>query len=83
MERGYGSNRFVSFVTTFGRNPLFFYLVHLWLYRFRLPRQMPPFYFSLSQTVVVWGVGLIVLRFLTDKYAGFKRTHQTSFLRYI
>jgi uncharacterized membrane protein len=83
MEKGYGSNRIVSFVTTFGRNPLFFYLVHLWLYRFRLPRQMPPFYFSLSQTVVVWGVGLIVLRFLTDKYAGFKRTHPTSFLRYI
>ena len=83
MEKGCESNRFVSFVTTFGRNPLFFYLVHLWLYRFRLPGQMPPFYFSLSQTVAVWGVGLIVLWFLTDKYARFKRVHPTSFLRYI
>jgi uncharacterized membrane protein len=81
--KGHQSSRVISFVTTFGRNPLFFYLVHLWLYRFRLPGQVPLFYLTLAQTVVVWGVGLCILWLLTARYEGLKRTHPNSLLRYI
>jgi uncharacterized membrane protein len=80
---GYESNKVTSFVTTFGRNPLFFYLVHLWLYRFRLPGQLPPFYLTLPQTVVIWGIGLIILHFVTDRYAGLKKSYPGSLLRFI
>lgn len=83
MEKGYSSNRLVSFITSFGRNPLFFYLVHLWLYRFRAPKAMPPIYLTLPQTLVAWGAGLIVLYFLTNRYAGLKATYPNSLLRYI
>jgi len=83
MKNGYASNRFVSFITVFGKNPLFFYLVHLWLYRFRPPGQMPPIYLSLPQTLVAWGAGLIVLWFLTKKYSELKRAYPGALLRYI
>ena len=83
MEKGYGSNRLISIITSFGRNPLFFYLVHLWLYRFRAPKTMPPLYLTLPQTLVAWGTGLVVLYFLTNKYAGLKAAYPDSLLRYI
>ena len=82
-QKGYNDNRLIAGIRLFGRNPLFFYLVHLWLYRFRLPGQMPSFYLSIPQTVIVWAVGLVVLWIITGRYEIFKRAHPESLLRYI
>jgi uncharacterized membrane protein len=83
IEKGYEANRLVSIITLFGRNPLFFYLVHLWLYRFRAPKTTPPVYLTIPQTLIAWSMGLITLWFLTKKYAGLKAAHPNSLLRYI
>jgi len=70
-------------VFAFGRNPLFFYLVHLWLFRMRLPGPyQPPFYLQMLQTFLFWLVGLVVLWQLCIRYERLKRTHP-RFLQYI
>ncbi len=82
-EKGYTDNRLVAGINLFGRNPLFFYLIHLWLYRFRPPGQMPPIYLTIPQTLVVWAAGLVVLWYLTGRYEALKRAHPESLLRFI
>ena len=82
-EKGYIEERLIPGIRVFGRNHLFFYLVHLWLYRFRLPGQIPPFYLTIPQTLVFWGVGLEVLWFLSGHFERLKRRHLDSVLRYI
>lgn len=71
-------------IHTFGRVPLFFYLVHLWLYRVR-PGWMarPPFYMDLLPTVAFWLVGLFILWRLCIRYERLKRSHPDSLLQYI
>jgi uncharacterized membrane protein len=80
-------NGITGVILTFGRNPLFFYLTHLWLYRFRLPTLLrpeppPPFYLEMWQTLIFWFLGLIVLCQLCIRYEKLKRTHP-RFLQYI
>jgi uncharacterized membrane protein len=71
-------------ILAFGRNPLFFYLTHLWLYRVRAGWiQRPVFYLDLQTTLVFWLVGLIVLWRLCMRYEKFKRSHPDSLLQYI
>jgi len=71
-------------ILAFGRNPLFFYLTHLWLYRVRAGWiQRPVFYLDLQTTLVFWLVGLIVLWRLCMRYEKFKRSHPGSLLQYI
>lgn len=82
-DRGYTRNRIASSILVFGRDPLFFYLVHLWLYRLRPPGQMPPIYLTLPQTFVVWAAGLLVLQFLTSRFAAWKREHPDSMYSFI
>ncbi|UCD45640.1 MAG: DUF1624 domain-containing protein [Candidatus Bathyarchaeota archaeon] len=71
-------------ILTFGRNPLFFYLTHLWLYRVRpgwTPRTV--FYLDLQTTILFWLVGLYILWRLCLRYEKFKRSHPDSLLQYI
>ncbi|MCW3978297.1 MAG: heparan-alpha-glucosaminide N-acetyltransferase domain-containing protein [Candidatus Bathyarchaeota archaeon] len=71
-------------ILAFGRNPLFFYLTHLWLYRVRAGWiQRPVFYLDLNATLVFWLVGLIVLWRLCLRYEKLKRSHPDSLLQYI
>ena len=87
-KRGLLENRLVSGVLTIGRNPLFFYLVHLWLYRARWPdyaptNGIPPFFRDLPETLLFWGVGIVVLYFLCREYEKLKRKYPRPILQYI
>ena len=77
-------NGITGVILTFGRNPLFFYLTHLWLYRLRAGWvQRPVFYLDLNTTIVFWLIGLYVLWRLCLRYEKFKRSHRDSLLQYI
>jgi len=71
-------------ILTFGKVPLFFYCVHLWLYRLRpgwVPRR--PFQMDLIGVAVFWIAGLLVLWRLCLRYEKLKRSHPDSLLQYI
>jgi uncharacterized membrane protein len=70
-------------ILQFGRTPLFFYLIHLWLYRLRLPNTPPLFYMPMLPTLGLWLLGLIMLYELCKRYEVFKRAHPDSILQYI
>jgi len=55
---------------------------HLWLYRLRLPGVPVPFHLNLTQTLVLWAVGLVALWMLCSRYEEIKRRYP-RFLRYI
>ena len=71
-------------ILTFGKVPLFFYCVHLWLYRIR-PGWMTqrPFYLDLVSTGVFWLLGLFVLWRLCIRYEHLKRNNPDSLLQYM
>ena len=83
QERGWSNRSLPGVMNTLGRNPLFFYLTHLWLYRLRLPGVPAPFYLDLWQSLAFWLVGLVVLWQLTARFERLKRAHPGSLLRYI
>jgi uncharacterized membrane protein len=75
-------------ILVFGRNALFFYVVHLWLYRFNWPSftpgaYVPPFYLGLGETLLFWGVGLIILWQLCLRYEKLKRQYPKPILQFI
>lgn len=83
QDRGWSDKGVSGIIHTYGRNPLFFYLVHLWLYRMRPPGPyQPPFYLQMPQTFVFWLVGLVVLWQLCARYERLKRAHP-RFLQYL
>ena len=83
QNRGWSNKGISGIVHTYGRNPLFFYLTHLWLYRMRPPGPYkPPFFLQMPQTFVFWLVGLVVLWQLCIRYEKLKRAHP-RFLQYI
>jgi len=87
-ERGMLDNRLVSGVLTIGRNPLFFYLTHLWLYRARGPlyapdRDIPPFFLRLPKLLAFWAVGIVVLWYLCKEYEKLKKQYPKPILQYI
>ncbi len=75
-------------ILAFGRNPLFFYLTHLGLYRLRLPTGLRPepksplFPLEMWQTFLFWIVGLLILWQLCLRYEKLKRAYP-RFLQYI
>jgi len=83
QERPNFGTGMTGFILVLGRNPLFFYLTHLWLYRMRLPGTMRPFTLPLIPTLVFWAVGLFVLWKLCVRYEALKRRHPNSLLQYI
>jgi len=82
QERNISDKNIVGTVHTFGRTPLFFYITHLWLYRFRLPGAPLPFHLSMAQSLGVWAAGLGVLWLLCSRYETLKQNHP-RFLQYI
>jgi hypothetical protein len=87
-ERGMLGNKLVSGVLTIGRNPLFFYLVHLWLYRATWPlfvpgKYIPPFFLDLPTTLLFWVGGLVVLWYLCREYEKLKRKYPKPILEFI
>jgi len=80
---GYGWG-LTGFTLTLGRNPLFFYVVHLWLYRFRLPLTSPPnFRLPIVPTLIFWLAGLFVLWRLCIRYEAVKGRYPNSILQYV
>lgn len=70
-------------ILQFGRTPLFFYLTHLWVYRFRLPNAPRLFYMPMLPTIGLWILGLALLYELCKRYEVIKRSHPDSILQYI
>jgi uncharacterized membrane protein len=81
-------NRIVSGILTIGRNPLFFYVLHLWFYRARWPdfapgTGRPPYYLGLSTTLAFWVFGIIVLWYLCREYEKLKKHYPKPILQYL
>lgn len=77
------SNPLSNALTDIGATPLFFYIVHLWLFRLRLPYVEPPFHLEMWQTFLFWVAGNIILWQLCKRYLQLKRAHPDSILKYI
>jgi uncharacterized membrane protein len=80
-------NGITGAILTFGRNPLFFYITHLWIYRMRLPsiiRPEPPrlIYLELWQSVILWLAGLVLLWQLCLSYEKLKKAYP-KYLQYV
>ena len=73
--------RFRSLVTLFGQTPLFFYVVHLMLYR--ALGLLPFLRSSLAAGYLAWLVGLAVMGPLCYGYRALKRRHPRSVLQYV
>ena len=72
---------FWKLVTLFGQTPLFFYVVHLYLYKsFNL---MPFLNGSLARAYVAWLIGLAIMIPLCVCYRSLKKRYPHSMLQYI
>jgi len=86
-KHGAQENPLIQTIHTYGRNPLFFYVAHLWLYRARWPDFTPnprrTLFLELPETVLFWLIGLVVLRYLCQKYEPLKRRYPKPILQYL
>ncbi|HEX9914137.1 MAG TPA: hypothetical protein VGB32_04390, partial [Candidatus Bathyarchaeia archaeon] len=84
FERFNPSKGGLGFITTLGRTALFFYIAHLWVYRFRLPGALPSdIKLDFIPSVIAWLAGLPVLWQLCVRYERLKGRHPNSILQYI
>ncbi|TKJ29477.1 MAG: hypothetical protein CEE40_08220 [Chloroflexi bacterium B3_Chlor] len=74
-------NRFFGVVTLFGSTPLFFYVVHLQVYKFL--SFIPVFRGSLVLGYVAWLVGLAVMVPLCIGYRSLKKRYPRTVLQYV
>jgi uncharacterized membrane protein len=77
------NNGLTGAILAYGRNPLFFYIFHLWLYKLKLPGALRTPVLPMFPTLILWFVGLYVLWWLCIKYEKLKRKHPRSILQYI
>ncbi len=70
-------------ILTYGRNPLFFYVVHLWIYKLKLPGSPRTLVLPMFPTLMLWFAGLTLLWWLCLRYEELKRAHPHSILQYI
>ena len=82
QEKDY-QNPLFNAILDIGKTPLFYYIVHLWLFRLRMPNTNPPFYLEMWQTLIFWAVGNIILWQLCKQYYKLKLAYPDSPLKYI
>lgn len=68
-------------IVLLGQTPLFFYVVHLYLYR--MLSLIPVLRGSLTAGYVAWLIGLMVMTILCRRYQALQRAHPDSVLKYI
>ena len=83
LQETNGFHGVYKIINQFGRTPLFFYLTHLWVYRFRLPNAPRLFYMPMLPTIGLWILGLALLYELCKRYEAIKQSHPDSILQYI
>jgi uncharacterized membrane protein len=83
-KRGALDKGLIDVLQTYGRTPLFFYVVHLPLYRVR-PFYMTQRLFNMdyTSTALFWVIGLAILWRLCRRYEKAKKNHPDSLLQYI
>jgi uncharacterized membrane protein len=81
LEKRLSTNRFFGVVSLFGKTPLFFYLVHLQVYK--LLSLVPFLRGNLPAAYFVWLLGLALLAPLCAGYHSLKRRHPNSVLQYV
>jgi uncharacterized membrane protein len=81
LEQRFSSSRFFGVVSLFGMTPLFFYVVHLQMYKF-LPF-IPFLRGNLAAAYLVWLLGLVLLTPLCAGYRSLKQRHPNSVLQYV
>ncbi|MDH4207443.1 MAG: heparan-alpha-glucosaminide N-acetyltransferase domain-containing protein [Anaerolineae bacterium] len=81
LEKRLSSTRFFGLVTLFGRTPLFFYVVHLQLYK--LISSKPLLRGDLAKGYLAWLIGLALMVPLCLGYQALKRRYPHSVLQYV
>jgi uncharacterized membrane protein len=82
LEKRLSSTRFFGLVTLFGKTPLFFYIVHLQLYK-TLSLILPRLTGSLAAGYLTWLLGLFYMMLLCTGYQALKRRYPHSVLQYV
>ena len=81
LENRLSSNRFFGIVSLFGKTPLFFYVVHLQVYK--LLSLIPFLRGSLPAAYLTWLIGLAVLVPLCAGFHSLRQRYPNSVLQYV
>jgi len=83
-ERGPTDAGLLGFVMILGRTALFFYITHLWLYRFRPPgAPVSEYKLDFLPAIIAWLIWLPILWQLCIRYERLKKRYPHSVLQYI